>query len=365
MNRKKYFTVVDTTLRDGAQMPGVRLHRDDKIGIVDALQKAGVNNIEIGYPACSESDSEDIRAMNSMFPSLHFSVWARAREHDIIQAARTGVSSIHISFPTSKRHHTIQSTSPQKTLHLLEELITFAQLLFNRVTVGAQDATRGDESFLIAFAQQAHKAGAARLRIADTVGVATPENVSRLIYTLQEQVPDMPYEFHAHNDCGLATANTLAAIQAGADAVSCTVCGVGERAGNASLEQIAASSHLLLEQKTSINLTKLPYLCEKVSAIFNVLVSPHTPVIGANAFSHESGIHCHGMLKDKQAYQPCEASTFGRTEQYVPGTHAGSSTIQAYFLSQGIAISRAQAAVLLLEVKKKEIGFYTKEHQVF
>jgi len=351
MKLKNRIQIVDTTLRDGAQMPGADLTLDNKISIVESLKEAGIQNIEIGYPSCSLVETNHIRSIRHLFPRMNFSVWARARKSDIRDAAQTDIPAIHISFPTSDRHIGIITRSKKFILEELKQLIGFARNWFDTVTVGAQDATRGSLLFLQEFIEQAVDAGVQGIRIADTVGAATPEKTSEIIRKVVAWAPAVPIEFHGHNDFGLAVANSFAALSSGAAAVSCTVCGVGERAGNAALEQVAAGAELLYDWNTGVHLDSLPMLCREVGAVFGVNIGRLSPLVGENAFTHESGIHCHGMLRDKKAYQPFEASMVGRKEKYSLGPHGGSSTVQAYLLSRGVSISRKKAADLITEIK--------------
>ncbi len=351
MRRKCAYTIIDTTLRDGAQMPGVSLTLREKLRIVSALRDAGVSDIESGFAACSLREQNDIRAIVKAFPSLNISVWARAKKSDILAAYETGADTVHISFPASVLHASIISMSTSEVLKSLQELVPFAKRYFSSVTVGAQDATRASELSLVDFMQRAADCGAERIRIADTVGIGTPDSISELITRLKEKANGIGIEFHGHNDFGLATANALAAIRAGAQAISVTVNGVGERGGNAALEQVAAALSLLYKKESTIRLEALPQLCITSAKAFRLKSQPHQPLVGNNAFTHESGIHCHGMLKDPLSYQPCKAAVIGRSEQYVIGKHSGTSTVHAYFMSCGINVSNKFASRVIDSVK--------------
>ncbi|MDG5816401.1 hypothetical protein QA601_14995 [Chitinispirillales bacterium ANBcel5] len=356
MKKEDSCIIVDTTLRDGAQMPGVEVSLKDKIRILSALSNAGITDIEAGFAASSDYELNDLRTIIHEFPSLTLSVWARAKKEDIYAAHKTGASAIHISFPSSSRHSLIASLSRSQVLQSLKDLILFAKQYFSRVTVGAQDATRATKNFLVEFINCAADSGAFRIRIADTVGVSTPESTTELIEYLKKRTFGIPLEFHAHNDFGLATANALAAVNSGAEAVSVTVNGVGERAGNAALEQTVAALSLLYAKKCNVHLNTLPLLCATVANAFKLKTQPHQPLVGNHAFTHESGIHCHGMLKDPLSYQPCEAKVVGRKEQYVIGKHAGSSTVQAYFKSYGFSMPRKMAFQIVRLYKKYPRG---------
>jgi homocitrate synthase NifV len=229
----------------------------------------------------------------------------------------------------------------------LDELIPFARADFDRITVGAQDATRAEEDFLIAFAEHAWGCGVERIRIADTVGIARPESVTALVRSIRTAVPDLPLEFHGHNDLGMATANALCALEAGAEAVSVTVNGLGERAGNAPLEQMAMALYLHPYLNFEVDTTTLMPLCKMVAEASGQYVPPAQPVVGERVFSHESGIHCHAMLRDVRAYEPFSPDLAGHEKRrYVLGTHSGTAAIRHLLKEAGIRISAQQADAL-------------------
>ena len=343
--------IVDTTLRDGGQMPGICLTLKDKLRIVSSLRSAGITQIEAGFAASSDLELQQLRSIVQTFPSMNVSVWARAKKSDILAAYKTGASVVHISFPASRRHASIVSMDSRKILQLQRELVRFAKGYFPIVTIGAQDATRASKEFLEDFLRCAADSGASRVRIADTVGVATPDSISDLISFLNKKRTGIAMEFHGHNDFGMATANALAAIKSGAEAVSVTVNGVGERAGNAALEQVAAALLILHGTSCNVRLDTLPEVCCTVAKVFRFRLPPQQPLVGDNAFTHESGIHCHGMLRDHLSYQPCEAEVLGRKERYIIGSSSGKSTVQAYCKSRGMSISGQFASDLVHKLK--------------
>lgn len=328
--------IIDTTLRDGEQAPGVSFSIDDKLKIAALLEKLGVDEVEAGTPAIGLEEQEAIRKIAASGFSFVTSSWCRANVGDIQQAAKLGTGSINISLPVSD----IQIETLGKTrlwvLAELKKVIAFASSSFPHVTMGAQDASRADIAFLKEYIFHAIDAGAHRLRISDTVGIYDPTESSALMTELLREFPHVSFEFHAHNDLGLATANTIAALQAGANCASVTVNGLGERAGNASLEQILA----ILKNKYDIqhfqtkNINELSILVEKLS---HRPISEDKPIVGKNVFTHESGIHTSALLKNKNSYQFLDPVEFGRGPlQIVFGKHSGRGALRDFFGSLGI-----------------------------
>ncbi len=206
-----------------------------------------------------------------------------------------------------------------------EELIPFALKHFRYVSVGAQDAARADKVFLKKFARLTKEAGAYRLRIADTVGIATPFSIGRLIREISDAADDLLLEFHAHNDLGMAAGNAISAMESGASALSVTVNGLGERAGNAALEEVVAAIAVTSSDFCQIRMDKLMPLCRYVSELSKRPIPPNKPITGDMVFTHESGIHCHAMLKEPLAYQPFSSEILGRTSRFVIGKHSGAA----------------------------------------
>ena len=344
-SRTRLPVIVDTTLRDGIQMPGAALSFSDKAAVFDRLARLGITEAEIGCPAQGTRAIREIRDLSSRHPSINCSTWCRARTGDIDAAVVSGVRTIHISFPVSDRHMAITGFSRSSVLERCIHLIRHARDGAPRVTIGAQDATRAEPSFLHDFVATAHDTGAARVRIADTVGIATPTTIFRLIEELKNTQPAAALEYHGHNDFGLATATTLAAMEAGVDAVSVTAMGVGERAGNAALEEVLTAAVMLYGYETVLHLEELAEVCRITSGCFDLPVRPDKAVCGANAFRHESGIHCHGMLRDSLSYQPIHAESVGRTTIFSTGPQSGYSSIRAVRLLHQPAVPRSPETI--------------------
>jgi homocitrate synthase NifV len=344
--------IIDTTLRDGEQAPGVVFSDTEKTEIALMLADAGVDELEVGYPAISRDEEAVIRSIAGMHLPLRLTGWARAKWDDIEAVCRSGVEAVHISFPLSPLYLQLMGRDYPWVQDQLGELASRAKRYFRFVSVGAQDATRTPPEMLRQFIVDAGKAGAERVRIADTVGVATPLSICSLLDRIQ--ITESPIlEFHAHNDLGMATANAYTAIEAGCGAVSVSVSGLGERAGNAALEELAIALKLSGTHPTGIDTTKLTALCDTVARASGRAIEPQKPVVGKAAFQHESGIHCAALLKDPLSYQPFLPAMAGMPEhELIIGKHSGSASLKDFFQKKGIILSAAEAASLLGEVRK-------------
>ena len=317
--------LIDTTLRDGEQMPGTVYTREEKLKIALSLADIGVGEIEAGIPVMGPTEQEDIAAIVALDLPCRITGWCRAAFADLDAAEAAGLSSVHLSFPISDHHFQALGKDSCWVFNTLENVLPEALSRFSYVSVGAQDSARAERPLLIAFAKRVYELGAHRLRIADTVGVMNPFEVCELIEELKESVPELELAFHAHNDLGMATANTLAAFKGGASAADVTVAGFGERAGNAALEQVAMACPTL-----SIQNWKLSPLCKLVMEAAGIAPPVCAPIIGENIFSHESGIHVHAVLNHRKAYEPFSANDIGRTDstRIVLGIHSGEAAIR-------------------------------------
>lgn len=339
--------VVDTTLRDGVQMPGVHLSDADKYSIVDKLSLLGIREVELGCAARKESEGTFFRKITELHQEICFSLWCRARRDDIASAKMTGIRSIHISFPVSACHMRVLGVTPSQVIAKMLTLTSEAKDGGYRVTIGAQDATRAELPFLLEFIQAASSAGTERIRIADTVGIGTPESINTLFESIHENCQGAATEFHGHDDFGLAVANAFAAARAGCNAVSVTVNGVGERAGNVALEEFVTGGTMLYHLKSSLELPVLADLCSCVGKAFGLETMKSKAISGLNAFRHESGIHCHGQMRDSTAYQPFNPKIIGRRTQFSIGEQSGISTVQAVFAEQGQRVDKREARKIL------------------
>lgn len=349
----KQVWIVDTTLRDGEQAPGVVFSKKEKIRIAEMLAFSGVNELEIGIPAMGSQEIEAISDIVKLNLPLRLTSWARALEHDIISSAKTGTEAIHISFPVSERHLATLDKSESWVLDQVSVLIKRAKEEFEFVSIGAQDGSRASEAFLMSFLQRAKEAGANRVRFADTVGTLLPNNIPSL-FKRMKAVCDITMEFHAHNDLGMATANSMMAIDSGCEAVSVTVGGIGERAGNAALEELVMALTISDQYSTTVVPSKLTELCKYVAGAAERQIPPQKPIVGEAVFQHESGIHCAALLKDPYSYQPFLPELVGSAPtKYIVGKHSGSALIGHILSRYQVSLSVSQAKAFMGVVKEK------------
>ncbi|WP_167599232.1 homocitrate synthase [Chlorobaculum sp. 24CR] len=339
--------IIDTTLRDGEQAPGVVFNPHEKKRIAELLAETGVDEIEVGYPAISQAEREVIREIVAMKLPVRLTSWSRANMADIELAAACGTDAVHISFPASRLYLELMHKEDGWIQEQLHAMVSKAREWFDFVSVGGQDATRSDIEFLQRFMLDAETAGAERFRIADTVGVATPVSVMALGAALR-QSSALPLEFHAHNDLGMATANAFTALESGFEAVSVSVTGLGERAGNAALEELSMALALSGGFASRLDTEKLSVLCDAVAAASGRVIQEQKPVVGRSAFEHESGIHCAALLQNPLSYQPFLPSRVGRGDfEMVIGKHSGTAAVIAHFSRRGISVSKEEARELL------------------
>ena len=348
--------IIDTTLRDGEQAPGVAFTLKEKLALVRLLERAGVDELEVGIPAMGPSACREIRAMVALGPHCRLTSWCRALVSDVNLAAKCGTGGVHISFPVSAILLRAMGKTANWVLDQLDELVAPALQRFQLVSVGAQDAFRADPDFLQAFVRAAAASGAQRVRIADTVGLARPSQVARLLRSLTDAAGAAGLEFHGHNDLGMATANSVAAVEAGIGAVSVTVNGIGERAGNAALEQVAVAVGTLEDRSCRIVTRRLMRLCGFVARITRRPIPVDRPVTGAAVFRHESGIHCAAMLKDPETYQPFSPQMVGREAgRLVVGRHSGSQVIRHVLQTAGVTLDAEKEDRLLMAVRARSL----------
>ena len=344
--------LIDTTLRDGEQAPGVSFTRKDKLEIAELLNKTGIPELEIGTPAMGSDEVADMRAIVNAGFNFKTLAWCRATKNDIDAAIKTGVDRINISFPTSDIHQLAMMKDRKWVLRTMKEMVEYASGYFEFIAIGTQDASRADDLFLSEFVSKASDCGVQRIRIADTVGLLNPFSTSKLIRKVSKVVPGIELEFHGHNDLGMANANTLAALSSGAKSVSVTVNGLGERAGNASLEELVMTLESLYNYKTRLKTTELYLVSRLVSRLTGVPVAQNKPIVGENAFTHESGIHTHGLLADTRTYEPITPEMVGRERRIVLGKHAGRASVQLALKELGLDASDEQLGDILKRIKE-------------
>jgi homocitrate synthase NifV len=312
-----------------------------------------IDELEVGTPAMGPVEEEDIAHIAALGLTCRLTAWCRARPEDIAAAARCGVDGVHISIPVSEIHLRALGKDRAWAVGQLRHLVPLAQKHFQRISVGAQDATRSEPAWLGRFAQAVERTGALRLRIADTVGIGRPTGIARLVAALKEAAPSLVLELHAHNDLGLAAANALSAAEAGAEALSVTVNGLGERAGNAALEQVVMALHLHPELTCRVDSQSLLAVCRRVAQAARRPIPPAQPVVGKMVFTHESGIHCHAMIKDHRSYEPFAPQCIGRTDRrFAMGSHSGRSGLGRLLEQAGITASPLQLSSLVSLLKE-------------
>lgn len=348
---------LDTTLRDGEQAPGVVFNINDKLAICSMLNDAGISELEIGTPAMGASEVSDIKVLISAGFGFITTAWCRANKDDIKAARQCGTDGVHISLPVSTILLNSMNKSHDWVLDSMKEIVSMALNEFRFVTIGAQDASRAEIGFLNEFIGKALDFGASRIRIADTVGTLTPRGTTNLFNSIYKVHPNVPLEFHAHNDLGLATANVLAAYETGVQSFSLTVNGLGERAGNAALEEVVMAFEYGENYKTGINTKVFSKLSQYVAKASKRPIAESKPIIGRFALAHESGIHTSSILRDRKSYQLFDADAIGRKElPFVFGKHSGRESIRCFFRDINIDVSEAECSRILEQVKRQSIN---------
>lgn len=343
--------IIDSTLRDGEQAPGVVFTLDEKLRIAALLEEAGVKEVEVGTPAMGEYEVRVIREIVQAGFRFDKLCWARAKEFDIEESAKTGANRINISFPVSDIQLSAMGRNTEWVMKQLRPIISFARQRFDFIAIGAQDASRASREFLNEFISACLAEGVDRIRLADTVGILNPFSTAQLFSSVSERFPFVDFEFHGHNDLGMATANSVAAILSGASSVSATVNGLGERAGNAFLEEIAAALKISAGIDCGIHLAGMQELCRFVAEASSKPIYPSKPIVGDMICRHESGIHCNSLLKNELTYQPFLSSEIGRSTEMVLGRHSGTGTIRHFLEKQNLKVSEEQNSRLTEQVK--------------
>lgn len=346
-------TVFDTTLRDGEQTPGISFTFVQKLEIARQLAAIGVHAIEAGFPASSEGERETVKAVADLGLESLICGLARSRIEDVDVCIDCGVDMVHVFIPTSEvqRVHTIKK-SPEEVLAITREIVSYVRDHCELCMFSAMDATRTDTDYLIEVFRAAAEAGATIINVPDTVGVYTPTAMKKLITRIVHEV-DCPVDVHCHNDFGLAVANTTTAVEAGASQVQVTVNGLGERAGNADISQTVMILESIYGVHTGIKTSQLFETSRLISRYSGIQVLPTQPVVGDNAFSHESGIHSHGVIACAATFEPgiMTPEMVGHRRRLTLGKHVGRHAVRQMLADAHINPSESEIDRIIEKVK--------------
>lgn len=346
--------IFDTTLRDGEQSPGCSMNLEEKLRLAAQLDALGVDIIEAGFPIASDDDFAAVREIARTVRRPIIAALARATREDIERAWEALKEAehprIHTFLATSDIHLQAKfKITREECLQRIHDAVSLAKSFTEDVEFSAEDSTRTDLDFLCQAVSTAIKAGATTINIPDTVGYTIPREYAHIVNTLKERVEgieNITLSVHCHNDLGLAVANSLSAIEAGARQIECAVNGIGERAGNASLEEVVMALHVrqdLLEYKIGVKTEEIYRTSQMLSNITGVAVQPNKAIVGKNAFAHEAGIHQHGVLADKRTYEIMTPETVGvKQSSLVLGKHSGRHALQKRYEELGYNITRAE-----------------------
>jgi len=343
--------IVDTTLRDGEQTAGVVFANREKVRIAKFLDELGVHQIEAGIPTMGGDEKESIKSICKAGLKASIMGWNRPVIKDIESSMECGVDAVAISISTSDIH--IKYKLRQSREWVLEQVVKaveFAKKEGLYVSANAEDASRSDMGFLVEYARAVKQAGADRLRYCDTVGIMDPFGTLEHIATIKKEV-DIDVEMHTHNDFGMATANALAGVKAGANWVGVTVIGLGERAGNSALEEVVMSLKHLYDFDLGFKTEMFREVAEYVSRASGRELPAWKAIVGSNMFAHESGIHADGAMKNPKTYEAFTPEEVGLERQIVVGKHSGTASLKAKFAEYGIHLSDHKAQELLAKVR--------------
>jgi len=366
--------IFDTTMRDGEQSPGASMTREEKLRIGKQLERMRVDVIEAGFPAASDGDFESVRAIAQTVKDSIVCGLARASDADVRRAGEAvkpaNAARIHTFIATSPVHMERKlRMSPEQVLDQAVKSVKLARSLCDDVEFSPEDAGRSEIDYLCRILEAVIDAGAGTINIPDTVGYTVPEQFAGMIRELRERIPNSDkavWSVHCHNDLGLAVANSLAAVTAGARQVECTVNGLGERAGNASLEEIVMAVRTrqdFFDCDTRIDTTQIVPISKLVSAITGFPVQPNKAIVGANAFAHEAGIHQDGVLKHRETYEIMRAEDVGWTaNKLVLGKHSGRNAFRQRLSELGIELESVEALNAAF-ARFKELA--DKKHEIF
>ncbi|MHB0914070.1 MAG: homocitrate synthase [Thermoleophilia bacterium] len=355
----------DTTLRDGEQTAGVVFANEEKVRIARLLNEIGVHEIEVGIPAMGGDEKKTIKRIASLDLDVSLMAWNRAVVEDIQHSIDCGVNAVAISMSASDIHIEHKLMKSRKwVLEQIRKAVDFAKSKGLYVSINAEDASRANLEFLVRFAKAGRECGADRLRFCDTVGILDPFDTYNVISYLKRMV-DIDIETHTHNDFGMATANAIAGLKAGASHVNTTVNGLGERAGNAALEEVVMALKYISKVDLNLKTERFRELSEYVAQASSRAIPAWKPIVGTNVFAHESGIHADGVIKNPLNYEVFSPEEVGLERQLMIGKHSGGNAIKLKFQEFGIVISDEESAALLKQARKSAVklkrGLFDKE----
>jgi homocitrate synthase NifV len=347
-----YIVIDDTTLRDGEQTAGVVFSKKEKIAIARMLDAIGVQELECGIPAMGEEERDSIRALASLGLSARLITWNRAVIPDIRASLECGVTAVDISLSVSDMMIVNKlGKSREWVKEQLKTALGFAKEHGLYVSIGGEDASRADIYFIIELMDIARGMGGDRFRFCDTLGILDPFTMYDKVRALRRAVPELDVEVHTHNDLGMATANAIAGIRAGAMFVNTTVNGLGERAGNAALEEVVMGLKHACGIDTGIDTHRFVELSRFVAKASQRPVPDWKPVVGERVFAHESGLHADGVLKDPRNYEGFDPAEVGLHRSMVVGKHSGASGLVERYREMGITVNRKEALSLIEQVR--------------
>ena len=353
--KAKEIKIVDTTLRDGEQTAGVAFANHEKVTIAQTLSDMGIDQLEVGIPTMGGDEKATIKAICKRDLKASIMAWNRAVITDIEQSIDCGVDAVAISLSVSDIHieHKLKK-SREWVLENMYNSVTYAKKNGLYISVNGEDASRADTDFLIEFINVAKEAGADRFRYCDTVGVMEPFTLRDTIEKIHKAT-NFDIEMHTHNDFGMATANAIAGIVGGANHIGVTVNGLGERAGNAALEEVIMALKFVYGYETDIDTTRFREISKYVSKASGRQLPDWKAIVGTNMFRHESGIHADGAIKNPKNYEAFDPSEVGLERQIVIGKHSGKAGIINKFMEYGIELTPAEADSMLERVRQTSV----------
>ena len=353
---KNPVNICDTTLRDGEQAAGIVFANLEKVRIARMLDEIGVPQIEAGIPAMGGDEKRAIKEIAKLGLSASILGWNRASLEDIAHSIDCDVDSVAVSMSSSDIHieHKLMK-SREWVLQRITEAIEYAKAHGLYVSCNAEDASRADRDFLVLFARTAKEAGADRLRYCDTLGIMEPLRTYKIIKDIIDTV-DIPIEMHTHNDFGMATANAIAGVQAGATFLSTTIMGIGERTGNSPLEEVVMASKYILDLETGVETARFREIAEYVARASGRVIPEWKPIVGSNCFVHEAGIHTDGVLKCASNYEAYSPESVGLERGISIGKHSGRHTVKSILAKHGFEIDDDAAGKVLEMVRSSSIA---------